>query len=109
MNDYEVTDEFDQFGQEHWDSACDNMPQEYLDDVMAQIDAIQPARFILDNYDPKNIWDRKHIAEIARDFALYHPREGQPDLQTQRITPWFEEGLLRQDEIRASWARRKRK
>lgn len=107
MNDYGVTDELNPFGQEHWDSACDNMPQDYFNSVMAQIDAIQPARFIFDSYDPKNIWDKKHIAEIARDFALYHPREGQPDFCERRITPWFEEGLLRQDEIRACWAQRK--
>lgn len=26
---------YDNLGQEHWDSACDNMPQEYVDKVVA--------------------------------------------------------------------------
>ena len=31
----EFSGAYDALGQEHWDSACDNMPQEYVDAIVA--------------------------------------------------------------------------
>ncbi|MBR1807458.1 MAG: hypothetical protein IJ774_13860 [Selenomonadaceae bacterium] len=48
-----------EFDCEHWDSACDNMPQDYLDAVMAQIERYQPIR-------PRN-WYRLLSGELLTD------------------------------------------
>ena len=86
---------FDDLPQEHWDRACDHMPQDYLDSVMAQIG--KPPKFI---HDTQNIWERANIANLAREFGKLNPREGQPDIWSYtNMREWYLEGLRRADEI----------
>ena len=54
-----------EFGQEHWDSACDNMPQEYVDKIVAMTM-------------PKNLkrrnWVRAFSGELmtTEEYLRYH-------------------------------------
>lgn len=96
-----------------WTSADENMPQEYLDGIMEQIEAGQPIKCRFDTYDPANIYDRLHLAEWAHEFAIHHPREGQPDIAIGVYSPggikiWCEEAFRREAEIRAHWANTRR-
>lgn len=94
-----------------WTSADENMPQEYLDGVLEQVMPQAQCRF--DTYDPANIYDRLHLAEWAHEFAIHHPREGQPDIAIGVYSPggikiWCEEAFRREAEIRAHWANTRR-
>lgn len=91
--------------QESWGRADELMPKDYLESVLEQINAIRPVKDCFETYDPKNIWDVRRMADIGRDFAISHPREGQPDWYERRITPWADEAILRKDEIRTHWAK----
>ena len=89
--------QYDDLAQESWDSACDRMPQDYLDNVMAQIG--KPRKSI---HDPDNIYERARIADCAREFGKFHPRVGQPELYPvgySNMREWYLEGLRRADEI----------
>lgn len=91
---------YDDLSQEMWSSADSNMPADYLKSVMAQINAIQPARKFIHN--PDNIWERAKIADCARDYGALHPREGQPVEENPfifKMTEWYLEGLRRANEI----------
>ena len=83
---------YDDLGQESWDSACDNMPRDYLDDVMAQINAIQPAK-----PRPADCLDsiQQCIAADAKIFGRQFPREGQPAFDAP-LTEWYREYKFRQ-------------
>lgn len=68
---------YDDLSQESWDSACDNMPQDYLDGVLTEIKKAQP----LSRYKPLSVeernklyhqWKRKTILECyGRDIGAY--------------------------------------
>lgn len=83
-----------------WTSDNDRMPQDYLDGVMAQINAVQPGKCLFDTYDPKNIWDRRNMANLARDYSLSHPRDGQPCYEAG-IKAWCAEAFKREAELRS--------
>lgn len=58
-----------EFGQEHWDSACDNMPQEYVDKIVAMTM-------------PKNLkrrnWERLLTGELlTKEENLHYIRTGE--------------------------------
>lgn len=82
-----------------WTSDNDHMPQEYLDGVMAQINSVQPGKCQFDTYDPKNIWDVRNLANLARDYSLSHPRDGQPHYDAG-INAWCTEAFTREAELR---------
>ena len=89
---------YDDLPQEMWSSADSNMPSDYLKSVMAQINAIQPARKFVHN--PNNILERAKIADCARAYGALHPREGQPDIWSYtNMREWYLEGLRRANEI----------
>ena len=74
-----------------WGSADENMPQEYLDGVMAQINAIQPAK-----PRPADYLDSFQRIEAirTRNEARQRPREGQPSFDAPLIE-WYREHQLR--------------
>ena len=80
----------DEFDQEHWDSACDNMPQEYLENLMAQINAIQPGRKYLPMTDADLDGSDKLKAMEARINGRKRPRWGQPD-EDAPLVEWYHE------------------
>ena len=91
---------YDDLSQEMWGNADRNMPADYLKSVMAQINAIQPARKPVHN--PDNFWERVKIVDYAKEYGTLHPREGQPTEENPfifKMTEWYKEGLRRADEI----------
>ena len=82
---------YDDLSQEMWGRADDDMPKEYLDDVLAQIEAIQPSR-------PRPAESLDSIQEMvaveAKTFGKQYPREGQPALDAPLIE-WYRENQLR--------------
>ena len=96
---------YDDLAQESWNSADDNMPQEYLDGIMAQIRKVQPGKCRFDEFRPDNAMDRFKMAELAHEFAVICPRDGQPETWNweQHISDWVNEAFLREDEIRAAY------
>ena len=89
---------YDDLSQEHWDSACDNMPQEYVDEVVAK--TLPPRKCIFDTFRSDYAPDVERVAFYARNHAVHHPYEGAPDLWTTTMREWCEEGFRKQDEIR---------
>lgn len=58
-----------EFGQEHWDSACENMPQEYADKIVAMT--------MPKNLKPRN-WERLMTGELlTREENLHYIRTGE--------------------------------
>lgn len=94
-----MTGRYDDLSQEMWGRADSDMPQEYLDGVMAQIKRSQPVKCRFDTYDPKNIWDKQYLANLARDYSLSHPREGQPGYSAG-TDAWCAEAFKREPELR---------
>lgn len=85
---------------------------EYIREKLKEAERYQPLKEIYDYYheQPDNIWYRKDVANLARDYAVNHPREGQPVLDWSPLTQkaWLKEGLLREKEIR-NWIIKMRK
>ena len=84
---------YDDLAQETWNSADDNMPQDYLHDVLAQIKAIQPARHLPATDAELDGSDKLHAIE-ARCQARKMPRNGQPSFDAP-LVEWFHEYRLR--------------
>ena len=82
---------YDDLSQERWGRADDDMPQEYLDGVLAQIEAIQPSR-----PRPADSLDsiQQMVAVRAKVFGKQFPREGQPAFDAPLIE-WYRESKLR--------------
>lgn len=82
---------YDDLSQETWGRADSDMPKEYLDGVLAQIEAIQPSRprpaAHLDSI-------QKMVAVQAKTYGKQHPREGQPAFDAPLIE-WYRENQLR--------------
>lgn len=88
---------YDDLSQEMWGVADDDIPQDYLKAIVAQtLPKSKPL------HDPDNFWERLKIAEMAREYAKFHPREGQPDEENPfifQMSKWYKEGLRRAKEI----------
>ena len=82
---------YDDLSQEMWGRADDDMPKEYLDDVLAQIEAIQPSR-----PRPAESLDsiQQMVAVKAKTYGRQRPREGQPAFDAPLIE-WYRESQLR--------------
>ena len=76
-----------EFGQEHWDSACENMPQEYVDKIVAMtIPKVKPA--------PHLDTIQKWAAIETRNEARKYPRPGQPAFDAP-LEDWYRERARR--------------
>lgn len=75
------------------------MPKEALAEIMKQINRYQGGKCRFDTYDPTNIWDKRYMADLARDYSLAHPRDGQPDYSAG-ISEWCAEAFKRETELR---------
>lgn len=84
---------YDDLSQETWNSADDNMPQDYLQGVLAQIKAIQPARRLPKTDAELDGSDKLHAIE-ARWKAREMPRNGQPSFDAPLIE-WYHEYYFR--------------
>lgn len=86
---------YDDLSQEMWGVADDDIPQDYLKEIVAQtLPKCKPL------HDPNNIWERAKIADRAREYATFNPREGQPDIWSDtNMREWYFEGLRRAKEI----------
>lgn len=76
-----------EFGQEHWDSACDNMPQEYVDKIVAMT---LPKRKSPPHLDTIQKWAAIETKLAARKY----PRPGQPAFDAP-LEDWYRERDLR--------------
>ena len=92
---------YDDLSQEHWDSACDNMPQEYVDEIVAK--TLPPRTCIFDTFRPDYMPDVDTLAFYAREYAVNHPYEGAPDLWTTTRTEWCKEAFRKEDELRKAF------
>lgn len=72
-----------EFEQEHWDSACENMPQDYLEAVVAQMMPKQ-------KYPPHLDTIQKWAAVETKIEARRRPRPGQPDFDAP-LEDWYRE------------------
>ena len=67
---------YDDLPQEHWDRACDHMPQDYLDSVMEQIGKPPKSKYVPTSIEEQNRlyhqWKRATILECyGRDIGEY--------------------------------------
>lgn len=86
-----MTGAYDNLSQERWGRADERMPQEYVDSVLAQIEAIQPSRpYPADHLDSI----QQMVAVKAKVFGKQFPREGQPAFDAPLIE-WYRESQLR--------------
>lgn len=81
---------YDDLGQEHWDSACEHMPEEYAAEVQAKLKRYQPL-----NREPKSDEEVKELGyELnvleTRIAARKMPRFGQPDYEAG-LLEWYQE------------------
>ena len=76
-----------EFGQEHWDSACDNMPQEYVDAIVAQTLPKRKSPPHLDSI-------QKIFAVETKLEARRRPRPGQPGFDAP-LEEWYRERTRR--------------
>ena len=83
----------DDFAQETWGRADNDMPQEYLQGVLAQIKAIQPARHLPITDAELDGSDKLHAIE-ARWQAREMPRNGQPIFDAP-LVEWYHEYQFR--------------
>ncbi|MBR0060708.1 MAG: hypothetical protein IJP68_04425 [Selenomonadaceae bacterium] len=83
----------DDFPQETWGRADNDMPQDYLQGVLAQIKAIQPARHSPKTDAELDGSDKLHAIE-ARWKAREMPRNGQPSFDAP-LVEWYREYQFR--------------
>lgn len=84
---------YDDLSQETWGRADNDMPQEYLQGVLAQIKAIQPARHSPKTDAELDGSDKLHAIE-ARWQAREMPRNGQPTFDAP-LVEWYHEYQFR--------------
>lgn len=71
------------FLQEHWDSACENMPEEYLNEVVAMMMPKRKSPPHLDSI-------QKIVAVRTKLEAREYPRPGQPAFDAP-LEDWYRE------------------
>lgn len=83
---------YDDLSQESWDSACDNMPQDYLDTIVSQT---MPRKRRLPTTDAelKANGEELHAIE-GRLMGREMPRHGQPSFDAP-LVEWYREYLFR--------------
>lgn len=85
-----MTGAYDDLSQERWGRADTDMPQEYVDNVLAQIEAIQPKRREPQNdAEVKAFGEELHAIE-GRTAGRRKPRFGQPAFDAPLIE-WYRE------------------
>lgn len=79
--------QYDDLGQEHWDSACENMPQEYVDQIVAMTLPKRKSSPQLDSI-------QKLYAVETKMAARKYPRPGQPAFDAP-LEDWYREHARR--------------
>ena len=82
------------------DSSDYNIPKEYIEGVMSEINKYQPA--CKEFFNPTNTEHRYKVMQATKMWAVFHPREGQPEDKNPfcpDFQAWVHEGLLRAKEM----------